>query len=390
MKIFKWSLCFLLWICILSFSQHRAEANISDDVQIGGYFQVMPVYISADLPAPFPSDFWEYRFQNRLNLRWYPTNNISVTAEARTRLFAGDLVSDIPFYADMIDVDNGYFNLSWLIADEQDWFLHVIPDRLYAEWSDQDWSIRAGRQRVNWGINTMTNPNDLFNIYSFYDFDYPERPGTDAIRIQRFMGFASRFEVAYSPAKEAKQTVAAAMYQTNYSGYDMQFIGGYYRNHITAGGGWAGSISDTGFKGELMLFYDLDENSGEDVQVVAAVSAEHMFDNSLFLIGEVLYNKDGGRDAFMLLGEPLSANNPSFSRYQLTSQASYPVNPLLNISLAGVYYPDEHAVFVSPSVTFSVLSDLDLMVLAQLFSGPDDSVFANAGNVFAGSIKWNF
>ncbi|MEX0894312.1 MAG: hypothetical protein WDZ36_01025, partial [Balneolaceae bacterium] len=72
------------------------------------------------------------------------------------------------------------------------------------------------------------------------------------------------------------------------------------------------------------------------------------------------------------------------------ANGSYPFSPILNGSLAMIYYPDETAVFISPSVTWSVLQDLDLNVLTQLFIGSEESVFQNAGNVAAASLKWNF
>ena len=364
----------------------------SDEFRIGGYLQGMPVRIGADLPQPLGSDaFWEYRLQNRLNLQWYISSDVTFNWEMRTRLFAGDLVEEIPFYADGIDSDPGFLNLSWMIEENETWLLHYIPDRLNLDWYTDSWRVTAGRQRINWGINTVSNPNDLFNIYSFYDFDYPERPGTDAIRVQYFIDWASRVEIAYSPAKEARNTVAAGMYTFNTRGYDIQMITGYYRNRWAAGGGWAGSIRQTGFKGEVMAFVDLDkQNENRSVNLVAALSADHMLDNSLFLIAEVLYNKNGGRQQFLLLGEPLSADNPSYSRYQVTAQASYPFSPILNGSLSGIYYPDESAVFFSPSITWSVIQNLDLNILSQFFAGSEDSAFSNAGNVFAGSLKWHF
>lgn len=364
----------------------------SDDLRISGYLQGMPVRIGADLPEPIRSDaFWEYRLQNRLNLQWYITSDVTFNWEMRTRLFAGDLVEEIPFYADAIDNDPGYMNLSWLIEENESWLLHYIPDRLNLDWATDNWRVTAGRQRINWGINTVSNPNDLFNIYSFYDFDYPERPGTDAIRVQYFIDWASRVEFAYSPARDARNSVAAGMYTFNTGGYDIQMITGYYRHKWAVGGGWAGSIRQTGFKGEVMAFMDLDEqNKNRSVNLVAALSADHMFDNSLFLIAEVLYNKNGGREQFLLLGEPLSADNPSYSRYQVTVQGTYPFSPILSGSLAGIYYPDESAAFLSPSITWSVMQNLDLNILFQVFAGSDDSVFSNAGNVFAGSLKWHF
>lgn len=370
----------------------QAAAQGSDPIHISGYVEGLPLFFNTELPQPYGEvNYWEYRVQNRLDVDWRVSQDVSFTWQMRTRFFAGDLVREIPGYADAIDTDNGLVNLSWMVAETDNWFLHYIPDRLYGEWETTEWSVRVGRQRVNWGINMMTNPNDLFNIYSFYDFAYPERPGSDAIRIQRFLDFASRAEVAISPARDMKESVAAFLYSFNRSGYDVQLIGGYYKNRAALGGGWAGSIDMTGFKGELTWFYDIeDDGTGRDGTLVAAVSADHIFDNSLFLIVEALYNQQGGQNQFSVLGQQLSADNPSFSRFQLTGQASYPFTPLWSGSLSGVVYPDEKGVFISPMVSYSAGENLDLQLLSQFFAGSSDSVFSDAGIVVSGSIKWNF
>lgn len=385
-------LILIFFICfpILSDETHAQTPN---KLHISGYLQGMPVWIHADLPEPFEgSSFWEYRIQNRLNLRYDFSSNLTVNWQMRTRFFAGDLVTDIPGYSDVIDRDEGIVNLSWMVTEQDNWFLHYIPDRLNIDWQSDDWRITVGRQRINWGINTATNPNDLFNIYSFYEFGYPERPGSDAIRIQHFLDWASRVEVAWRPARDLRNSVAAAMYLFNRNGYDVQLISGYYRNRLALGGGWAGSIAQTGFKGEAMLFSDLEERSGNSLEtnLIVAISMDHMFDNSLFITLEGLYNLAGGRDEFMLLGEPLTADNPSFSKFQFLGLGSYPFSPLWNGSLSAIWYPDERALFLSPSVNWNVAQNIDLNLLAQLFAGSNDSVFANAGNVVAASITWNF
>lgn len=374
-----------------------------DRLHVRGYVQGMPLRISADLPIPNGDDSWmEYRLQNRLNLRWEPTSSLTFHWQMRTRFFAGGLVSDfndwakepgthIPRYAEMIDVDDGLVNLSWLIADCDNWLLHYIPDRLYLEWDYGDWNVRVGRQRVNWGVNMITNPNDIFNIYSFYDFDYPERPGSDAIRIRRFLGFSSRMELAVSPARELEQSVAAMLYSFNARGYDIQLIGGYYRERFATGTGWAGNLRDAGFKGEMMFYTDIDKpEKGRLTNVIASASLDYMFPAGIFLVTEVLYNKEGGREEFSLMAEPLTPDNPSFSKYQVTAQGSYPIHPLVDGSLAAIWYPDEEAVYLSPSATWSVITNLDFRVMGQFFLGSDDSAFANAGNVIMASLKYNF
>ena len=380
------------------------SAQASDSLRVSGYFQGGRVYISARLPEPIgQQNFTEYRLQNRLNLNWQATSNLSFNWQMRTRLFAGDLVSEFPAYADNIDSDDGLVNLSWRVMEGDDWVLHHIPDRLYVEWRFDDWDVRVGRQRVNWGVNMITNPNDIFNIYSFYEFDYPERPGADAIRIQRHLDFASRIELAVSPARERRESIAAALYGFDFRGYDMQLIGGYYRDRFVAGAGWAGNMGGAGFKGETMFYADLSSNPGsnlnsdpnEDHQgrqtnFIAALSLDYMFENSLFAVAEILYNRAGGRDDFTLLGEQLSPDNPSFSTYQISSTFSYPIHPLLDGAMAVIWYPDESAAFFSPSLTWSVTQDLDFRILGQFIASSGDSVFSDAGNLLTASLTYNF
>ncbi len=383
---------FFISLIVMMVSPYSLFAQGTDNVRISGYLQGNPVRISAELPEPFGKEtWWEYRLQNRLNVAWFATPDLTFHWQMRTRFFAGDLVRDFPQYADGIDTDDGLVNLSWMITQQDNWLLHYIPDRLYAEWHLGDWDIRVGRQRVNWGVNMITNPNDIFNIYSFYDFDYPERPGSDAIRVLRHIGFASRFEVAVSPGRDLRNSVAAALYAFDLRGYDVQLISGYYRERFTTGAGWAGDFRGAGIKGETMFYADINRQNGtRETNFIFSSSVDYMFENSLFLVAEFLYNHEGGREEFLLMAEELTPDNPSFSTYQATAHATYPIHPLVDGSIAAIWYPDEKAVFISPSLSWSVGQNLDFQILGQFFTGSDDSVFGSAGNLLTASLTYNF
>ncbi len=382
----------LVFLTLLAIGTRLPIAQAAEDIRVSGYLQASAVRISTELPEPVGSQSWmEYRLQNRLNVSWYATSELTFNWQMRTRLFAGDLVRDFPQYVESIATDDGLVDLSWTVAQRDDWVLHHVPDRLYAEWNKGDWDIRIGRQRVNWGVNMITNPNDIFNIYSFYDFDYPERPGSDAIRIQRHLDFTSRIEVAVSPARELRDSVFAALYAFDLRGYDVQIISGYYRDRFTVGAGWAGDFRGAGIKGETMFYRDINSQAGRrGTNAIVSTSVDYMFENGLFVVAEILYNREGGRDEFTLLGEQLSPDNPSFSTYQATTQLRYPISPLLEGSLAAIWYPDESAVFISPALTWSLAQDIDLRILGQFFAGSDDSVFGNAGNLLTASLTYNF
>ena len=106
---------------------------------------------------------------NRLNFRWFPTSSLTFRAELRNRIFFGDLVKASPNYANQIDdVNNDYFDLSWVLYDGNSFVVHSMLDRLYLEYVSGDWEVRLGRQRINWGINLVWTPNDIFNSFNYF------------------------------------------------------------------------------------------------------------------------------------------------------------------------------------------------------------------------------
>jgi hypothetical protein len=219
-----------------------AETNKSllDDMSLRGYFKAMPgIRINRD----FSDSNFDNLIHNRLNFRWGITPDLNLHVEGRNRLFYNPLIKDFPMMADLLDQDDGWVDMSWVWFNEGAWIGHSEIDRLYLNFRHNNWQMRAGRQRINWGINLVSNPNDLFNTYSFFDFDYEERPGADALRVQYHTGFASRLEVAYSPARDRKESVGALLWSTNKRGYDIQAIAGYYRNRSAIGMGWAGNLA---------------------------------------------------------------------------------------------------------------------------------------------------
>ena len=134
---------------------------------------------------------------NRINFKWYPTANFSAVLELRNRLFHGDLVKILPNYSEFIDVNNDFFDLSANVVDRNNVVLHTMIDRLYIQWNKADWEVKLGRQRINWGTNLVWNPNDLFNAYSFFDFDYEERPGADAFENPEVYWFCFQYRIGH-------------------------------------------------------------------------------------------------------------------------------------------------------------------------------------------------
>ena len=347
---------------------------------------------------------WTNLIHNRMNFKWYPSDNLKGIFELRTRFYYGDYVEVFPYFGNQQSATEDYFNLSWLIIGDENAIqqddnilLHTMIDRFYLEWEKNDWVISAGRQRVNWGVNLVWNPNDVFNAFSYVDFDYEERPGSDALRIQKYTGFASSIDVAIKAADKLDDFVAAGRWSTNKLGYDFHTIGGFARNDVTLGGAWAGNINTAGFKGEFTYFIPVNENP-RDNAFVGTITYDYVFKNELYLMLSYLYNSDGvyklGPEGFanLFFDRALTARDLSPYRHSAFAQVMYPFHPLVNGGMGIMYFPWNKGVFFNPVVTVSALQNLDFDFIAQLYydEDPTSGDWKALQKVIYYRVKWSF
>lgn len=378
------------FMLVLMWTMSLVSNATSGDLSLRGYVKTMPSFL---IDEGFDEVTFNNLVHNRLNLRWRLSDSFSFTGEARNRLLYNPLFVEFPFYKDYLGGDNGLVNLTGVWLDESRWLGVTNLDRLFVDWRQGDWQVRVGRQRVNWGINMVSNPNDLFNTYSFFDFDYPERPGADAIRVQYFTGDLSRLELVYNPADHSRAHVAAALYAFNRNRYDFQVLAGYYRHRMAIGGGWAGSIGEMGFKGEATWFYDLEtQTNTRRGNLVAAAGVDHLFATGTFGLFELLYNGGHRRQGanLVLITTPLAADNIMFSQWAMTASATHPFSPVFSANLAIMALPDAEAVFISPGFSRSLTEDWDFEFVGQVFTGSGNSPFSGAGSAWFLSLKYSF
>jgi hypothetical protein len=368
----------------------EAYSQFNPPLRLHGYIKEMP-------SIQFDKDFSNLTFgnliHNRLNFRWDISSSMDIIIEGRNRLFYNENFKDFPQLKDIFEYDDGLVDMSWVWLSDGAWLGHTMIDRFYVGWRLSNWRVRLGRQRVNWGINLVSNPNDLFNVYSFFDFDYVERPGSDAIRIQHYFGFMSSVEIAVSPSEHSRDMVAAAKLGVNRWEYDFQAIAGYYRNRLALGGGWAGNLGQAGFKGEATWFYDLEETPGRQRgNVVAAAGLDYMFASGTFGVVEFLYNGGHARiteEAFLII-EPLRPDNIMFSEYAVTISANHPFSPIFSGGIAFMALPDIEALFFMPNIKYSVMTDLDFEAVSQIFIGGKGTIFESAGSAWYAVLQYSF
>ena len=388
----KWLLIsfFVFLMAQLPFLLFAQESKVS----LNGYVKELYMFYSTEngIPGTDLNYLTSNVLHNRLNFKWYTSKKITTVVEMRNRIMFGNLVKDFPGYQATVNVDNGLVNMSWISAQGTGWFVHSMIDRAYMDYSSGKWQIRAGRQRVNWGVNLVWNPNDIFNTFSYFDFDYEERPGTDAVRVQYYAGVTSSAELVYKPGRDQAHSAIAGMYKFTQWDYDFQFLGGQAGNDWVLGGGWAGDIYGAGFRGEITHFEPRANNSFR--ATVASVSADYTFKNSLYIHTSVLYSsngktgKAGGVD--VLFNPDMSAKQLSLARYSLFGQISKPITPLFTGSFSGIVNPSDGSFYFGPALSYSLLNNLELMVTGQLFFGDSGTEFGDIGQIAFGRLKWSF
>jgi hypothetical protein len=346
--------------------------------ELSGYQKDMQIFINLPESDLFPISqaYMDNLLHNRLNFSWYPNDNFTFEADLRSRFFWGDQVRIQPdtAYINALDEANDFLHLSWGKADSLGIAFHTMIDRLYFDYSVGNWQFRLGRQRINWGINVAWNPNDIFNAYSFTDFDYEEKPGSDALLAKYYIGFASSIEVAVKAADDWEDVVAGLLFKWNAWSYDFQVLSGYMSNNLVGGGGWAGNLWDAGFKGEFSYFYALDDQ--EEDGFALTLGLDYIFKNGFYTTLGYLYNQQGNNDQSLsnLFSFELSAKNLYPYQSALFLQASYPITPLSNAGIALIYSPVKtHPLFISPNFSYSLSDDLDLGVFGQLILEKNES-----------------
>ena len=355
-------------LILIVFFYFRAEAQEKpESASLKGYVTTMQSVMFESLSDNFIND---NLLHNRLNFKVFITSDLTIAAELRNRLFTGDMVKTGPFYADYIGADPGWIDMSWNILSRPSILFNTKADRLWIDYSRDRLQITLGRQRINWGQAIVWNPNDIFNAYSFFDFDYMERPGSDAVRIQYFPSFSSALELAVKTDSHDNIT-AAGLFRFNKWSYDLQFLAGYAESKdFVAGLGWSGVLGSSSFRGEGSWFIPVNSDSEAKGTLIVTAGIDRILkDNSMVQLQLMYCNNPLELNSFTgLYGSTLSAKDLAFSEFTAFGQFSWAAGPLLNLTLSGMWFPDIDGFFAGPSADFSLAENVDFSFIWQYFN----------------------
>ena len=361
---------FLLFtICsplFLSAQQEDQHWNLS----YSGYIKDLQSYSRLKISQPFDTTFTYNNnlLHQRLKLELQHDKGFSLRADLRQRLFIGDGLDQD--FLNSLDRANDFFDLSASALSKNERFAwHLMLDRLYASYYHGKWEVSLGRQRINWGVATLWNPNDLFNAYSFTDFDYEERPGSDALWLRYYPGSTSSIELAVKAFSGPDSAVAAMRYRFGIKTWDVQILTGFAQGDWVLGGGWEGALGPLGFKGETAWFKP-DKSSDKSLQAFAA-TAELSYlskQSHLFQLG-YLFNSSAPniQSVIQLYNFQARARNLYPFRHTVFLQSQFTLSPLWQTGLTILYSPEKsRPLFLSPNLRWSFAQNWELLLIAQL------------------------
>lgn len=395
------------------------NTSAQNKLQMSGFMEYLNnTWVPSNTYQTYGFNDWQNQstIYNRINVWWAPVNNLEFHVGMRNNFTFGPLVAQYNKFFDygkLVTYDDGYLDLTWIISSDNSNVLYTNLDRLNMKLTLDKFELTVGRQRINWGTNLVWNPNDIFNAFNYFDFNYIERPGSDAILLEYYTGdFSSiqlagklnyRQELVDSLIFEKKLSLtAAALYKFNRWSYDFQFFGGMMQTDFTAGLGWSGNIGGAGFTGEASWFRDIDNFADTTGVVIASISANYIFKNQLMANFSVIYNSNGSTgDAYAntvgaigslstLFSSNLNVKNLTPSRFDIFGQLSYPATPLINVSFSAMLNPYDKSAYIGPSVNISLTDNISLMLVGQLFYGNTLTEFGDYGQMYFLDLKWNF
>jgi hypothetical protein len=379
----------ILPLALLLCLPFRASAQLT--ASANGYLSDMPSVMFEKIDGPWTVDNLVH---NRVNFKALYGTRLTAAVEVRNRFLYGETVKNIPGYDRMIGQDNGWADMSWNLATGKSFILNTTIDRAYIDLSLGKFQVTAGRQRINWGMNYVWNPNDIFNAYSFFDFDYVERPGSDAIRLQYYFTPSAHLELA-GKMNSSNQASYAGLIRFSLAGYDLQLLGGLMdQKEYVAGGGFSGYIGPVSLNGEISWLHPRKMISQPAPAVIAGGGMSYLTPFQLNIQLEYLYNQAAGQSGLTSFTDfyyrNLTVRDLSFAPHTFFANLAYPVSPLINAGISAMFFPKLNGFFAGPTLDISLRSNLDLSLIVQHFAVEMQPGVDQKATLGFLRLKWSF
>ncbi len=369
----------------------------SQNFQLGGYSKYL---FSSFNIQDATENLTEHMLHSRLNLKYFIIDDLSITAGLRNRIIYGESVEKIPDYRKKISANNYFIKLNTFVWDSKKSLNLIEIDRLYLDYSYHQIQLTAGRQRIAYGTSWAWNIVDLFNPLSILDFDYEERPASDAFRIQFFPSTTSKIDFATRFDRKIKNLTSTFQVYFNKWEYDFFFLAGYHKQRPVAGFAWSGDIMEAGFRGEFVIstppsklnLSNSNSFKGEKrAQLSTVISLDYTFENSFYIHSELMFNSIGKTEFIQLSNlDAIELGMLSSSKWNLFYQIGYNPSPLSRIDFIILHNPIDYSVAILPVFNYSLFENLDGSLIALITYGESFEEYSPPSKMFFVRLKYSF
>ena len=357
----------------------------AEELKFSGYYKNL--LVSSETVAPAGPRYTLDLNRLRLELKGNITEGLAMDLQYDNEVLLGNYLRTRQFVAQKNQRPDHYWDLESNYGEGGSWYGRHRLYRGNVTLSSGATDVRLGRQRVAWGTGRFWSPVDLLNPINPIALERDERPGVDAALVEHKLGALSRISAVYAPATDSSASSAALNWHANARGIDFSLTAGRFRSERMIGGDVATQWGSAGVRAELTH----NERDAGPSHRRAVLAMDYAFPNTLTLSGELYYNGAGASDRTEYDFPSLfSGRIQNVGRRYFGAYAGYEITPLLKWVNYAVVNLADRSRFYSPALVYSLRTNVDLTLGAQLFDGSSGSEYARLNNVYFAQLQWFF
>jgi hypothetical protein len=366
----------------------RAAAALlatSVELDLSGYYKNLLTDSRTVIPA---GDSYQLDLNRlRLELKGQLAQAVALDLEYDNEVLLGSYLDTQQFGLQKMLPSPHYWDLEHTYADSGSLYGRHELYRAFLTLTAGRTDMRIGRQRIGWGTGRFWSPLDILNPFSPIQIEREERIGVDAALIEYKVGALSRLGAVYAPQHDSRDSSGALIWHDNRFGMDYSIMAGRFGQERVVGADVATQLGNAGVHGELTQVRREDGTR----YARALLGLDYAFVNTLTFGGELYYNGAGTSDRAAYDFASLFAGRiQNVGRRYAGAYASYELTPLLKWTNYFVANLSDQSTFFSPSLTYSLQSNLDLTLGVQWLQGRADTEYGRLNDTYYAQLQWFF
>jgi hypothetical protein len=360
-------------------------AEQESGLKLSGYYKNL--LIDSRTVVPAGQRYWLDLNRLRLELKGPLAEAVALDLQYDNEMLFGNYLHTTQFGLQKERPPPQYWNLDRNYAEGASYYGQHRLYRGSVTLAAADTDVRIGRQRIAWGTGRFWSPLDILNTFSAVQLEREERIGVDAVLIERKFGALSRLSAVFAPQHTAGDASTALRWHGNHAGIDYSLVAGRFLGDRVAGADIATQWGDAGLRAELTGTRRKDGSHHGRL----LFGLDYAFRNTLTLSGELYYNGAGASDRRSYDFAALFASRmQNVGRRYFGAYAGYEITPLLKSANYLVVNLADRSRYFSPSLSYSLKTNVDLAVGVQLFRGSQGSEYARLNDVYYVQIQCFF